>query len=473
MQTDFWEVYDHEDFALVHIDTDNDTPENLHAHWDQFNPTFPVLVSCASLYSQYGDGFIPYDVILDRDGIVRYTESGYYPSDLHDVIQEYIALGYLALYYDQHEILADTDGDGVAEPGETVELAVDLEYTGDTPLTGVSAALQEDSEWIDILAGTSNYPDFNPGEIHRNLTPFSLLVDPAAPEVFEVELRLELQSGESTAQVLFTFQVGQRAVYWSEDCEGDLSGWNHYNAPGWGDDWHLSTEDSQSPTHSWKCGDTGTGNYANHLDSFLESPAVDLRPYSRLRMMQRIDAEISDFYPDSAYDGGVVELSADDGQSWEQIFAVSGGYNRNFRWESGGGNPASHPFDGGTFCYSGNLGWHEAIFDLGSYGEERVAFRFRFGSDNGTADEGWYLDDFLLEGLAEVSLDPVTDLSISYTGSSEVLLEWSAVAGAGSYRIETAEYLGDAWSTLGTTTETTWTEPTANGAMLFRVIAVE
>ncbi len=382
-------------------------------------------------------------------------------------------LNTMGLAFVEYEVLSDDDGDGVPEPGELVELAVSLEYTGDTPLDGVSALLQEQSEWLNVETGSSAYPLFNPGETHVNISPFEILVHEGAPAVFEATLALELTAGEQNSTVAFVFQVGQRAVYWTVDCEGDLSGWSHSGTGDWGDDWHLSTEDSQSPVHAWKCGDTGTGDYANHLDSRLVSPQVELLPFSLLRLMHRMNAEVSGAFPDSAYDGGVVELSVDGGQSWMQLSAVSGAYNKAFRWESGGGNPATHPLDGGTPCYSGGFGWQEAVFDLEGYSGQTVSFRFRFGSDNGGGDEGWYVDDLVLEGLESGGPDPVTDLAIDYIGGSQVLLEWSASAGASSYRVETASVLGGAWSTLGTTTDTSWTENTVTGSMLFRVVAVE
>jgi hypothetical protein len=110
---------------VVHIDTDNASAAALHAHWDHDNPTFPVLTGCGSIYSQYGNGYIPYNVILDPQGVLRYTASGFNPTAMHQVIEQYLVVDTPALSIAQLQ-LDDTDGDGRPEAGETVLLTVEL-----------------------------------------------------------------------------------------------------------------------------------------------------------------------------------------------------------------------------------------------------------------------------------------------------------------------------------------------------------
>ncbi|KPL07796.1 hypothetical protein AMJ86_02790, partial [bacterium SM23_57] len=101
--------------------------------------------------------------------------------------------------------------------------------------------------------------------------------------------------------------------------EAGASGWIHYsNGGGWFDQWHISMEDAHSPVRSWKCGDSGSGSYYNLLDAYLESPEITLPSNSQMHFYHRIQSEASTSYPDSAYDGGIIEISCNYGP-WEQV----------------------------------------------------------------------------------------------------------------------------------------------------------
>ncbi|SVB81582.1 uncharacterized protein METZ01_LOCUS234436, partial [marine metagenome] len=83
------------------------------------------------------------------------------------------------------------------------------------------------------------------------------------------------------------------------------------------------------------------------------------------------------------YDGGNVQISTNDGESWE-VIAPSGGY------------PADSVtgLDGEPGYYGDSGGWVQATFDLGNFSGEDVRFRFRFGADSVVDNyEGWYFDD--------------------------------------------------------------------------------
>jgi len=270
--------------------------------------------------------------------------------------------------------------------------------------------------------------------VEGNITPFVFTVDPEAEPIGTLDFTLQVTSSSQPRDFSFTMDLGSLTDYYLYDVEEGAGEWTHTSADGWGDNWHVSTEDASSPTQSWKCGDTGTGQYEAHLDARLISPPLTILPYTQLFFQHRINSETSGAFPDSAYDGGVVEISTDDGNNWSQLLnSVSGGYNKHFRGSSGGGNPATHPFPGGTPCYAGTIDWSTAVFDLADYNGQTVRLRFRFGSDQGGNDEGWYVDDITLRGYAEPSSE-VPELTISNDGA-QVTLTWNPVPGAVNYRV--------------------------------------
>jgi len=147
---------------------------------------------------------------------------------------------------------------------------------------------------------------------------------------------------------------------------------------------------------------------------------------------------------------------------------VSGtGYNKHFRTESGSGNPATHPFEGGTPCYSGAFGWEEVTIDMTAWTDQTVQLRFRFGSDQGGGLEGWYIDDLTLTGFNMGEPEPLM-ITISYSSPS-VTVAWDAVPQATAYRVYSSE---DPQTGFELVQETGLTSYTANAAESYRFFRV-
>jgi Zn-dependent metalloprotease len=268
------------------------------------------------------------------------------------------------------------------------------------------------------------------------------------------------------------FTISGLQLLLSEDFESGAPSWTHSSAGGsWIDQWHLSTRRSRSSSHSYKCGDTGTAVYGNLNDARLVSPIINALPAGTVFSYdQWIWAEFSTAYPDSAYDGGIVEISANGG-AFTRIAPLSG-YTKYFRIRTTGGNPVTGPMPGQP-CFSGvdTLTWSKKTFDLSSYAGQSVQLRFRFGSDAGTGREGWYLDNVLV--YAPATNPPLIDpdsLTITFDGVN-VILDWAADANPG-YRIYSSVTVEGPYDTLeGTTTDHFFTLPDrADERRFYRVV---
>ena len=193
--------------------------------------------------------------------------------------------------------------------------------------------------------------------------------------------------------------------YVFDDLEGGVTGYSHSSVtPGYGDQWHLSESRSVTLTHSFKCGDSGTGNYSDRLDAALVTPVFDLQPGSILSFWHYMDAEISGRNYPYAYDGGFVEIRLAGDTAWTRI-TPQGGYPCRIRNTGGTG-----PFPPETPVFAGHIDGREAFFPLDTLSGQ-AQFRFRFGSDGSATREGWYLDDIELEleggGIVSLHLNPV------------------------------------------------------------------
>jgi hypothetical protein len=238
----------------------------------------------------------------------------------------------------------------------------------------------------------------------------------------------------------------------SDNFESGAPGWTHSSPPSWGDQWHISTERAHGGTHSWKCGNTGNGSYANLLDARLISPVISSIPdEARLFFWMQIEGERSWAYPDSAYDGGILEISANGG-AFQQVTTM-GGYPQTFRWRTGSGGAYTGPMPGQP-CWANDLSWVKESVDLQPYAGQSLQFRFRFGSDVSGTHEGWYVDDVSVLALDLPPVGVPTGFTVAVEGN-DVHLRWHSDGNYG-YRIYSDTSAQGSFTTL--VGETTGTE---------------
>ncbi|HAI84701.1 MAG TPA: hypothetical protein DCL43_13635 [Chitinophagaceae bacterium] len=99
------------------------------------------------------------------------------------------------------------------------------------------------------------------------------------------------------------------------------------------------------------------------------------------------------YITESGYDGGVVELSTDGGSTWFDAapYITTNTYNGVIANDATGSTLL------GRRAFTGNSGsFVNTIVNLRDFTGQSIRFRFRFASDNGTAGEGWYIDNIRL-----------------------------------------------------------------------------
>lgn len=137
------------------------------------------------------------------------------------------------------------------------------------------------------------------------------------------------------------------------------------------------------------------GSYPDQVEAKLVTLHLALPDADNLMLSfwSWMEAETDSIFPEIAYDGGIVELSNDNGVSWTQIFPRQS-YSHNISEFA-----RSSPLPPGTSVYSDQQNWKEAIFDLDAYKGLTVQIRFYFGSDedNDQPYAGWYLDNVAIK----------------------------------------------------------------------------
>ncbi|MEM7479780.1 MAG: choice-of-anchor B family protein [Acidobacteriota bacterium] len=158
--------------------------------------------------------------------------------------------------------------------------------------------------------------------------------------------------------------------------------------------------------------------YTNNLCVAMETDAITLTPgeASVLSFWSRYDIE-------DRYDGGVLQLSSDDGASWGNV-TVSPPYPSTFNTS----NDACG-FSSGTPSFSGTqAAWTEHSADLSAFAGQAIKVRWIFSTDGGLTVDGWYIDDITLTHAQVPSMCSSTDIFGDGFESGTTDL-WSASAG--------------------------------------------
>ncbi|TDR40739.1 subtilisin family serine protease [Tahibacter aquaticus] len=186
-------------------------------------------------------------------------------------------------------------------------------------------------------------------------------------------------------------------LVFSNDIEGDMSTWATTGSTG-ASTWAVSTARPFSPTKSWLAADL-----ASTSDQRLISPAITLPAgQSPLTLSFQSDLNLEPRTAGGCWDGGLLEVSTNDGSSWTQVpnaqlltDPYTGALN------DGPGN--------GLQAWCGARAYKKSVVDLNSYAGQTVRFRFRVSSDSsvGLAPHGWYVDDVKVQGCSAAPVDQI------------------------------------------------------------------
>ncbi|MFQ6127529.1 MAG: M14 family zinc carboxypeptidase [Thermoplasmata archaeon] len=138
-----------------------------------------------------------------------------------------------------------------------------------------------------------------------------------------------------------------------------------YDGTGSNNEWHRVSTQSHNGSYSWWIGNDATGRYSNRAYQILMSPPFSLEGATRatLHFYQKLKTE-------EGYDFAAIDVGL--GGTWKVLASYSG--------------PVSFFFQKFTF-------------DISDFIDEKdIQIRFRFSSDEGITDAGWYLDDIVVIG---------------------------------------------------------------------------
>ncbi len=167
------------------------------------------------------------------------------------------------------------NGNGYPDPGETgVQLFVSLTNNGAATSTGINAVLSTTTPGVTVTQNTSAYPNIAAAGSAPNTTAYIISLSPTlvCGTVMQFNLAVTTAQGSYNFPFTITASIPQPpASAFFDNFENGVNGWTTGGA---GNTWAQTTSQSYSPTHSWT--DSPAGNYANNVNSWLQTPVINL-----------------------------------------------------------------------------------------------------------------------------------------------------------------------------------------------------
>jgi len=172
-----------------------------------------------------------------------------------------------------------------------------------------------------------------------------------------------------------------------DDAENGEGSWTIQTSidPGTGTNWSIvSDAQASSPSHSWFSSDESSAKD----DLLIGGPWTLGSGQTLLSFKHHFDFE-------NGWDGGILEISTD-GTNYDEVVDagatfLQGEYTGSMY--SSTGTPLS-----GLDAFTGNSGGLvESILDLSAFASSTIHLRFHLACDASASEQGWWIDDILLE----------------------------------------------------------------------------
>jgi hypothetical protein len=268
------------------------------------------------------------------------------------------------------------DANGHLDPGETAGLSFSLFNEGvRKDATGVTVRLASDDPYVQILEAERTVGTIGAfSTVDFSGMPFAATVDPVCPVGRMIGVDVTVVEPDGTRNYVVPYVVGGHFTMFSDDFETGTDGWTLTGT------WGLTTANSNSPTNSLT--DSPVGNYMN-LDT---TSATITQPITAIKK-SGLSLSFWHFYrTEEGFDVVEVQVSSDGGP-WTKVARYTGT----------------------------NSGWERLELSLDEYAGKPVQIRFELLADWSEVEDGWYIDDVVIEGAALTNLTPAPPDLISPT----------------------------------------------------------
>ncbi|WP_437497404.1 M36 family metallopeptidase [Sorangium sp. So ce1099] len=379
------------------------------------NPTFTEqrdAILAAALASDQGD-FLALAEAFARRGAGTCAGSPRADSyDLSGVVESFKVQPEISLVRAELDDSGGScDRDGLLDAEESGTVSIEIVNRGTAPLTGAVASIEGPGGGVTFPdGGRVSFGDIAP--FATGTAKVAVKLDRTVKPSEDLKLSLTLKSAEActpTRVEALVRRVNYDEVPASSTVDGVETQSTTWTVEGLSGELVWSRAAGAPPNRVWRGVDLGS-----LADAALVSPALEVSATESfvLTFAHRHQFEESD---GTAWDGAVIEISADGGETWEDVGRyVNPGYGGRITGESG--NPLAR-----RRAYVGESpSWPEldrVSVDLGTrFAGKTVRVRFRVGTDEAAGDTGWELDDIGFEGLKNKPFATVAEDTASCQG---------------------------------------------------------
>ncbi|MCD4731449.1 MAG: T9SS type A sorting domain-containing protein [Bacteroidales bacterium] len=257
-------------------------------------------------------------ILDDGDGSASVPDAGF---DL-DAIEALPPVSgiYIAMY--DYEI-DDSNGNnnGRIDPGETVDIIVNLKNNGDITAENTTGIISTSSVYITIDNGTANFGNLAQGQSAEES--FTITANAGTPqgEPININLLVEASGGTYNNTFEMSFTVGLIVEDW-ETGNFDQFDWE----TGGNANWTISTENPYEGTYCVK-----SGNIGDNQSSYL-SITFDVLANGEISFFKKVSSEASWDYLKFYIDNNMIDQWSGEVSWSESTYSVTSGQH-TFKWE--------------------------------------------------------------------------------------------------------------------------------------------
>lgn len=309
------------------------------------------------------------------------------------------------------------DGDGVLDAEETGKLTIEVFNSGAGMLTNAQITVSTAQAGVSFPSGTTASLASVSAQGVGTAT-VDVALDNSVVTIADLAFEVTITSNsacvsdvQATLPVTVNYNETQQDTA-TETVESPNAPWTKWSAPGFtglaGTVWTRSSQ--ANGNHRWYGQDV-----PYHSDTAIETPdlVVDANQAFVISFDHAFDFEASQEMGQWVYwDGGLIEISKDNGQSWEDISTyVNPGYNGQIAQVAG----ADNPLGSRNGYVRRNAAWpntNAVTLDLGNaLAGSTVKVRFRVGTDalEGVPNyQGWFVDNINFQGITNTPFHTTT-----------------------------------------------------------------
>jgi MYXO-CTERM domain-containing protein len=281
------------------------------------------------------------------------------------------------------------DDDGVLDTGETARVRIRVANQGHAPLANLTFTITSQLAGVTIVSPPVQLDHLDP--FATTDLDLEVALEPGLTEAIAGDLALQVTSSGgceavSKIPVAFRFNIDDVPLASAADSfDAFYSPWSPWTAA-WS---HVRETPLDGSWHG--------------IDLAVQSDVSLTSPYLVASTNQPVTLSFTHRYAfelgTKAWDGGVVEVSNDNGVTWRDVamLTTQTGYSGTISDES------NNVLAGRLGFIGANAAWpdHETVtLDLGTaLAGDVFQVRFRIGTDGGTGDYGWDIDDVALSGI--------------------------------------------------------------------------